>query len=161
MSRIIHTEGAGKERPRLLKSIVLALRELGKQPSLNAQARDLLAYLVFALETLADGIEESVAAWEKRGYWLKADRFRLEWSWSDEFAAQLKAALLQENWSEASHLVAQITGKLGHIKVSEHHRLGTPWVGAWERLQKEAVSLPKTIRSHPHESTAKTHRSER
>lgn len=136
MSRIIHTEGAGKERPRLLKSIALALRELGKQPSLNDQTRDLLAYLVFALEALAGGIEESVIAWEKRGYWLKADRFRMEWSWTGELAAQLKTALLHENWSEASRLVAQIAGKVGHIKVPERHRLGTPWVGAWERLQK-------------------------
>lgn len=136
MSRIIHTEGAGKERPRLLKSIALALRELSKQPSLNDQARDLLAYLVFALEALSAGIEESVIAWEKRGYWLKADRFRLEWRWTGDLAARLREALLQENWPEVSHLVAQIAEKVGHIQLPERHRLGTPWVGAWERLQK-------------------------
>lgn len=136
MSRIIHTEGAGKDRPRLLKSISLAIRELGKQPSLNAETRDLLAYLVLALEAIAAGIEESVRAWEKRGYWIKADRFRLEWQWSDELAARLRNALLQENWPEVTLLTAQIAQKVGHITVPERHRLGKPWVGAWERLME-------------------------
>ncbi len=136
MSRIIHTEGAGKDRPRLLKSISLAIRELGKQPSLNAETRDLLAYLVFALEAIAAGIEESVRAWEKRGYWIKADRFRLEWQWSGELAARLRNALLQENWPEVTLLTAQIAQKVGHITVPERHRLGKPWVGAWKRLRE-------------------------
>lgn len=136
MSRIIHTEGAGKDRPRLLKSISLAIRELGQQPSLNAETRDLLAYLVLALESLAAGIEESVRAWEKRGFWIKADRFRLEWQWSGEIAARLRNALLQENWPEVTLLTAQIAQKVGHITVSERHRLGKPWVGAWKRLME-------------------------
>jgi hypothetical protein len=134
MSRIIHTEGAGKDRPRLLKSISLAVRELGKQTSLDEQTLDLLAYLVFALETIAAGIEESVIAWEKRGYWIKADRFRMEWQWAGQLAARLRTALLQGNWAEASQLTAQIAQKISHITVPEHHRLGKPWVGAWKRL---------------------------
>jgi len=134
MSRIIHTEGAGKDRPRLLKSISLAVRELGQQTSLDEQTLDLLAYLVFALETIAAGIEESVIAWEKRGYWIKADRFRMEWQWAGQLAARLRTALLQENWAEASQLTAQIAQKISHITVPEHHRLGKPWVGAWKRL---------------------------
>jgi hypothetical protein len=134
MSRIIHTEGAGKDRPRLLKSISLAVRELGQQTSLDEQTLDLLAYLVFALEAIAAGIEESVIAWEKRGYWIKADRFRMEWQWAGQLAARLRTALLQENWAEASQLTAQIAQKISHITVPEHHRLGKPWVGAWKRL---------------------------
>jgi len=134
MSRIIHTEGAGKDRPRLLKSISLAIRELGKQTSLDEQTLDLLAYLVFALEAIAAGIEESVIAWEKRGYWIKADRFRMEWQWAGQLAARLRTALLQENWAEASQLTAQIAQRISHITVPEHHRLGKPWVGAWKRL---------------------------
>jgi len=134
MSRIIHTAGAGKDRPRLLKSISLAIRELGKQTSLDEQTLDLLAYLVFALEAIAAGIEESVIAWEKRGYWIKADRFRMEWQWAGQLAARLRTALLQGNWAEASQLTAQIAQKISHITVPEHHRLGKPWVGAWKRL---------------------------
>jgi hypothetical protein len=134
MSRIIHTEGAGKDRPRLLKSISLAVCELGKQTSLDEQTLDLLAYLVFALEAIAAGIEESVIAWEKRGYWIKADRFRMEWQWAGQLAARLRTALLQGNWAEASQLTAQIAQKISHITVPEHHRLGKPWVGAWKRL---------------------------
>lgn len=134
MSRVIHTEGPGKERPRLLKSIALAIRQLGQKQTLDSQTRDLAAFLVFALEAIAQGIEESVTAWEKRGYWLKADRFRMEWQWTGEIAARLRTALLQEDWATVASLTATIAQKVRHITVPERHRLGEPWKGAWQRL---------------------------
>jgi hypothetical protein len=33
-------------------------------------------------------------------------------------------------------LSAQIGQKLQKIKVSERHRMGKPWVGAWNKLEK-------------------------
>ncbi len=35
-----------------------------------------------ALEEINSNIDKSVEAWEKRGYWVKADKFRLDWEWS-------------------------------------------------------------------------------
>ena len=76
MSRVINPESAGKDRTRLTKAIVLALRELAKQKDVTAETKDLAAFISLALKTISEGIDASVLAWEKRDYWVKADKFR-------------------------------------------------------------------------------------
>lgn len=135
MSRIIQTNGAGKQRAHLTKAVVVALRQLALQKEPGPEARDLAAFVVLALEAIASTIDESVAAWEKRGYWIKADKFRLEWGWAGELAVRLKAALLADDWGGVADVAAQIASHVGNVVVPPGHRLGTPWKGAWEKLQ--------------------------
>ena len=97
MSRVINPDSAGKERNRLTKAIVLAVRELAHQTDLGPESRDLAAFIALALQAISDGIDASVAAWEKRGYWVKADKFRMEWMWAGDYAGRLQAALLSED----------------------------------------------------------------
>ena len=137
MSRLIKTETAGKDRTRLTKSIVLAVRELAMQKDVTPEAKDLAAFIALALRTISDGIDESVAAWEKRGYWVKADRFRMEWLWTGQFAGKMKNALLSDDWGTIAMLMPQIAQKLGRIQIAENHRLGKPWVGFYKRMMEE------------------------
>ncbi len=134
MSKIYSPESAGKDRTRLAKTIVLALRELMKQSEPNDLTRDLTAYVVLALEEITGNIDRSVEAWEKRGYWVKADRFRLEWEWAGSSAAKLRLALKEEDWGTVAVNAALIAQKLGKVTVPVRHRLGTPWVGAANRM---------------------------
>jgi hypothetical protein len=144
MSRVINPDSAGKERTRLTKAIVIAIRGLARQsdPSSGsgqaqfAEAKDQAAFIALALQTIAEGIDVSVAAWEKRDYWVKADRFRMEWAWAGQLGEKMKAAVLNEDWGNIAMLSAQIAQKLQKIKVSENHRMGKPWVGAWEKLKQ-------------------------
>ena len=140
MSRLIKTDTAGKDRTRLSKSIVLAVRELAKQKDVTNEAKDLAAFLVLALQTISDGIDESVAAWEKRGYWVKADRFRMEWMWTGQIAEKMKVALFTNDWGTIATLMPQIAMKLNKIQIAENHRLGKPWVDAYEKMIKNAAS---------------------
>lgn len=135
MSRVINPDSAGKERNRLTKAIVLSIRELAKQTDLGEEARDQAAFIALALQTVADGIDVSVAAWEKRNYWVKADRFRMDWAWSGELSKKMKSAILEDDWAEVARISVQIGEKLNKVKVSEKHRMGKPWVGAWQRLK--------------------------
>ena len=136
MSRIIHTDGAGKQRTRLSKEVVLAIRELMKQGEPNALSHDLAAFIALALLEIGGAIDDSVAAWEKRGYWVKADRFRMDWAWSSRLGGAMKQAVLAEDWPAVASTAIQVAQKLMAIQISEHHRLGTPWTGAWEALKK-------------------------
>ena len=136
MSRVINPDSAGKERNRLTKAIVISIRELAKQNDPGDKARDLAAFIALALETIAEGIDVSVAAWEKRNYWVKADRFRMDWAWAGQLGEKMKTAVLEDDWASVAMLSAQIAQKLHKVKVSEKHRMGTPWVGAWDRLEK-------------------------
>ncbi|MBV6394760.1 MAG: hypothetical protein HFACDABA_00327 [Anaerolineales bacterium] len=135
MSRVINLDSAGKDRTRLSKGIVLAIRELAKQSEPTAYARDLAAFIAIALQTIADGIDTSVAAWEKRDYWVKADRFRMEWMWAGTTASKMKAAVQADDWAVIAALMPVIAGKFGKIKVSDNHRLGKPWLGAYASLR--------------------------
>jgi hypothetical protein len=134
MSPIINPESAGKERTQLTKVIVLAVRELAKQTDVTNDTKDLAAFIALALKSISEGIDISVAAWEKRGYWVKADRFRMDWLWTGQYADKMKTAVLADDWATVAMLMPQIAQKLSKIVVSENNRLGKPWVGAYGRL---------------------------
>ena len=134
MSPIINPESAGKERTQLTKAIVLAVRELAKQTDITNEAKDLAAFIALALKSISEGIDVSVAAWEKRGYWVKADRFRMEWLWTGQYADKMKTAVLTDDWASVAMLMPPIAQKFSKIVVSENHRLGKPWAGAYGRL---------------------------
>lgn len=135
MSRVINPDSAGKERTRLSKSIVLALRELMRLGEPNDAAHDLAAFIALALLEINNTVEASVVAWEKRGYWVKADRFRLDWEWSGRLGESMRQAVLAEDWATLAGLAAQVGQKFVKITVPVRHRLGTPWVGAWKQLK--------------------------
>ena len=137
MSRVINPDSAGKERTRLTKAIVISIRELAKQTEPGDEARDLAAFIALALKSIAGGIDVSVAAWEKRNYWVKADRFRMDWAWAGSLGEKMKIALLADDWAGVAMLSAQIAQKLHKVKVSEKHRMGRPWVGSWAKLESE------------------------
>lgn len=135
MSRVINTQSVGKERTQLTRSIVLALRELMRQTETNDLTRDLAAYIALALEEIFKTIDISVSAWEKRGYWVKADRFRMEWIWSETLGRTMRQAVINSDWPAVAMTSAQIAEKLHGVEVPKRHKLGTPWVGAWKKLQ--------------------------
>lgn len=136
MSRVYNPDSAGKERNKLTRSIVLALRELMKQKDANEVTFDLAAYISMSLTEISKTIDTSVDAWEKRGYWVKADKFRLEWEWASLYAQQMQEALLAENWALVAVSAAKTAQKFSKVTVPEHNRLGTPWVGAWKEFKK-------------------------
>ena len=141
MSRVINPDSAGKERTRLTKAIVITIRELAKQTEPGDAARDMAAFIAIALKTIAEGIDVSVAAWEKRNYWVKADRFRMDWAWAGQIGEKMKSAVIEDDWASIAMLSAQIAQNLHKVKVSERHRMGKPWVGAWDKLNTDTSSL--------------------
>ncbi|MCJ7626033.1 MAG: hypothetical protein MUO76_21280 [Anaerolineaceae bacterium] len=138
MSRIINPETGRKERDRLCKFIVKALRELKHKQEIDRESLDLIAFLIFALEQIYKTIDQSVGAWEKRGYWLKADRYRRDWEWTIGTSKNLENALNSEDWMGVAQISVLIAQKLNHIKLAPGNRLGTPWVGVWEKYKSKA-----------------------
>jgi len=113
---------------------VLAVRELAKQSKVTPEAKDQAAFIALALQFISEGIDASVAAWEKRDYWVKADKFRMEWQWAGQTAEKLKAAVLGDDWTAIAILLPFIAQKFNKVRVSENNRLGAPWVGAYRQL---------------------------
>lgn len=136
MGRIITSESAGKDRTRLTKIVVIAIRELLRQKEPGDLSRDLIACVLMSLDGIYDTVDASVEAWEKRGYWLKADRFRMDWQWTKIIADKMRPLVLSENYGELIPLMVEVLQALDSVKVSENHRLGTSWTGAWNELQR-------------------------
>jgi hypothetical protein len=137
LGRVINPETAGKERTRLTKAVVVAIRELMRQSQPDDNTRDLAAFISLALDAIAGTIDSSVEAWEKRGYWVKADRFRMDWVWSSRLAGNMRMAVLKEDWLKVAQTAAQVAERLNGIHIPEHHRMGTPWVGAYQKMKGE------------------------
>jgi len=137
LGRLINPESAGKERSRLTKAVVIAIRELMRQSKPDDNTRDLAAFISLALDTIAGTIDPSVEAWEKRGYWVKADHFRMEWTWTSRLAANMRLAVLTEDWLKVAQNAAQVAERLNGVHISQHHRMGTPWVGAYRKMKGE------------------------
>jgi len=134
LSRVVKTGSAGRDRVLLEKGIVVAIRELARQSGMDETTRDLLAYISLSLKSIGETIDESVTAWEKRGYWVKADRYRMEWAWSGRLGDEMKQAILKENWAEVARITGQATQKLSTVKIAQRNRMGTPWVGSYKKL---------------------------
>jgi hypothetical protein len=138
LGRVINPESAGKERTQLCKAVVLAIRELMKQKEVDDTSRDLAAFISLALKRISATIDISVAAWEKRDYWVKADRFRMDWAWSGRIGEEMYTRLKADDWAGVAMAAAQAAQKLMAVKVPARNRIGTPWVGAWDELKKSA-----------------------
>jgi hypothetical protein len=137
LSRVINPESVGKDRTRLVKSIVLAMRELMRQSEPDERTKDLAAFIALALIQISNTIDSSVGPWEKKGYWVKADRFRMEWAWTERLGNQMREAVLNDDWGTIAMVMAQVGGKFNNIEVAPKHRLGTPWEGAWQHLNQQ------------------------
>ena len=138
MSRVINPDSAGKQRSRLVRLIALTVRELLRQPEPDDETRDMAIFIILSLDSIADSIDPSVEAWEKRGYWVKADRFRMEWTWAKKMADEMREALFVEDWGAVAMCAVQIAqqSQIGSITISLKHRMGTPWVGSWSRFKE-------------------------
>jgi hypothetical protein len=130
-----NTESGTTYRNRLCKSIVLSIRKIMQKGAPDSESLDMAAFIVLALEKITESVDSTASAWEKRDYWLKADRFRMEWDWIDHSQNALHAALLERDWIKIAPELVTIAQHLGNVKVAERNRLGEPWIGAWKILK--------------------------
>lgn len=137
MGRVINPDSSGKERTKLTKSIVKAIRQLMNQSRPDQITKDLAAFIAIGLQDIYLTVDVSVEAWEKRGYWVKADRFRLDWEWTKEYSTQMKEAIRHEDWATVAMVAAKTAQKLNNIKIGEKNRIGEPWHGAYQLLINE------------------------
>jgi len=135
VTRIIKTSTPGKERAQLSKAIVVTIREFMRQSEPDNGTKDMIAFIILALREITSGIDKSVAAWEKRGYWVKADKYRMDWAWVLPVEKDLTKVFETEDWGQIAGQLVTIMGRFSTIKVSDKHRMGKPWIGAYKEYQ--------------------------
>ncbi len=135
---IKNQESGTTMRNRLSRGIVLAIRLLMEQGAPDDDSLDKIAFVVLALNKIAESVDASATAWEKRDYWVKADAFRMEWEWVLDSSERLKDALLAKDWAQIASELIVVGQKLNKVQISPKNRIGEPWTGAYAALRKQA-----------------------
>lgn len=134
MSRVIHVDNPGKRRNAARRSVAEILRHLSRKGQIDDEAKDMSAALVFLLTEIKATIDESAAAWEKRGYWMKVERFVRDWEWIPELVANLDDVIRHEAWDLLPELLAELSPHFDDIHIKTLTRKPAEWRGSYNRL---------------------------
>jgi hypothetical protein len=138
LGRVINTNNPGKRRDAAMRTIAEILRRLGQTGGeINDDVRDMVAMIVLSLREVDETIVETIEAWEKRGYWQKADKFQTEWMWAEAAANRLKKILKEDNWAALPEAMLKMLPKVAHIEINKMMRDPQEWDGAYERLMAD------------------------
>ncbi len=140
MGRVFRSQSLHSQRQHLLKLLAYTLRALLTHNRRDAEARDMAAFLALVLDDIQHLVDTTCTSWEKKGFWLKADKFRREWSWTGQYRDRLYLALQEDDWGELAALAAQLFGRVSTVQLPKRPRWGErPWEQAWTRLQQRAT----------------------
>jgi hypothetical protein len=120
-----------------MKAVMFTLRSLATRTAVDAETRDMVAFIALALNEIDATIDVTCAAWEKRDYWLKADQFRREWGWAGRIGDKLERVALGDEWQTLPALMVDLSKHLEKVVLPKRNTLGTPWTGARTRLAQE------------------------
>jgi len=134
VARVINTNSPGKRRNAHMRTIAEILRHLSQQREVSQQTKDMVAMLVFCLRGVEQTVEESIVAWEKRGYWKKADDFQQKWWWSSLMADSIEKLLRDGSWDEIPETMIKLYPHFANIQINRMTRDPADWHGAYIRL---------------------------
>jgi len=134
MGRIIYTDTPGKTRHHYRRSIAEMLRRLSRKDRIDQEAKDQAAVIVLCLQGMADTVDQTVSAWEKRDYWMKAEHFQRDWAWLDPTADKLGALICEGRWQDLPAMLAKLAPRFGDISVKRMTRSEELWRGAHDKL---------------------------
>ncbi|MDX1616582.1 MAG: hypothetical protein R3300_19905 [Candidatus Promineifilaceae bacterium] len=140
MSRVININDPTKARNSYLRSIAELLRHLAEKRELDQESKDMSAAIVYLLRATYANVDKSVKAWEKRGYWMKADRFLRQWEWTKEYAANFEDVIRNEAWDLIPRLLGELMPHLDQVSVKTFTRSPSTWRGAHQKLLAEPPS---------------------
>ena len=143
MSRVVKIDGPGKLRNQMMRTGAEVLRLLSQKTSLDDEARDMAAMLVYCLLAIDAGIDESTLAWEKRDYWVKAEQFRARWAWAGRLGAELRSVVLGDSWDRLPGVLARLYPNFTDIKIVKVTRNPDLWHGTYNRLLREEAETRK------------------
>jgi len=137
VSRLINGTNPSTERNQLRRTVAEALRRLMTKKKIDDESKDLVALIVYALRGIAQGVDQSARAWEKRDYFVKADKFRMEWAWAEKYANRLEMILRGQLWGELPLALAELAPKFSDITITKFVRTEALWQGRYKQLLTE------------------------
>lgn len=143
MGRVINTATPAKKRNQARRTIAEILQRLAKKSEMDDDAKDMLASIVINLEEINETITQAILAWEKRDYWVKAERYRQDWVWLDDTIERLIKMLVNESWENMMEILVGLIPRFGDVSVNKLTRKPEIWFGTYHLLiQRENAETP-------------------
>ncbi|MBN1314755.1 MAG: hypothetical protein JXA42_04785 [Anaerolineales bacterium] len=140
MSRVINPNPPGKTRNYHMRSLAEILRGLAAKGNVDDEAKDMASAMVFILRDIDKGVDVSAQAWEKRDYWLKADRFRLDWEWAKQAADDVEDVIREDAWDLFPRLMMDLFPHFADVRIKKLTRKPELWKGAYALLMAEPAN---------------------
>jgi len=137
MSRVISLNQPGPARNGHRRTIAEALRRLSQKPKFDDEAKDLAAIIVFSLHGIADANDQTIEAWEKRDYYMTAERFREQWRWLEGATDELSAVIYEGRWQNLPAVLARLMPRFADITIKQLTRDPALWQGAYARFMRK------------------------
>jgi len=140
MARVINTNNPGKRRNSFMRTSAEILRRLSQQKEIDEDTKDMVAMLVYCLRGIDGTVEESITAWEKRGYWKKADDFQQKWWWTSLMETSLRKLVETDDWDKLPEIMVKLFPHVADIKINKMTRNPKEWEGTYRKLMEEINS---------------------
>ncbi len=137
MGRIIRVESPTALRKKLRRTVAEAIGRLEPLSATDDEAKDLAALIVYALREIDASVEGSAEAWEKRNYYVKAERLRVDWQWVGRFAERLGRVVMAGDWARVSVVCADLAPRVADAAGAKQRLTPDLWTGAYRRLAEE------------------------
>ena len=134
MSRVINTNSPTKIRNARRRLIAELMQRMGGKQEIDDEVKDMAAAIVFSLREIYDTCETAAKAWEKRDYWIKAERFLREWRWTRTMAANIEDVIREDAWELIPQLLIELFPKFNDIQVKTLTKKPIEWEGAYKKL---------------------------
>jgi hypothetical protein len=137
MGRVINTNSPTKQRNSQRRLIAEMLQRMGQKGAIDGETKDMAAMMVFALRELYATAEIAATAWEKKGYWLKAERFVRDWEWTKPTAANIEDVVREEAWELLPQLLMEMMPRFNDLQIKSFTHPPTTWANAHQKLLAE------------------------
>lgn len=114
---------------------------LGKKGAVDDEAKDMAATIVFSLRELDELAMKTAQAWEKRDYWIKAERFLRDWRWAAPMAANWEDIIREDAWDLLPELMIELFPHFTDIEIKSLTKKPLEWNGKLQAL----LALPPNV----------------
>jgi hypothetical protein len=136
VGRVFRVETGARLRQRRMREIASVIRH-GAAGGAAGDARDVVAFIGFALREIVESVDQTAAAWEKRGYWVKADRFRSDWRWASGALSTAHGLLSSADIGfEVAPLLGDLMEPLQSVQPYKRAASQPQWRGSWHRWRR-------------------------
>ncbi len=138
MAPVINRNNYSNQRSSYLRFISTALGELEKENTKISEMnrKDIWIFIYLTLLEIQKSVQTTIQPWEKRGYWVKADQFRAEWSWLEPVRISIERKIKTQDWKDFEGDKKTLKVICKDYPPYQKMSIREPWNGAWEKWKK-------------------------